>query len=55
MRKFNKKLSLYDIFINNYFLKNYLSYFKDGSLNYANIPKDCRTNIFLENYNGYIK
>ena len=45
----------YENFINNYFLKNHLEYFKDGSLNYTNIPKDCRSNSFLENYNGYIK
>ena len=33
----------YENFINNYFLKNHLEYFKDGSLNYTNIPKDCRS------------
>ena len=32
-----------------------MEYFKDNSLNYQNIPIDCRTNNFLENYNGYIK
>ena len=24
-------------------------------MNYTNIPKDCRSNSFIENYNGYIK
>lgn len=42
-------------FINNYFLENKKKYFEDQSLNYNLIPKDCRTNNFLENYNGYIK
>ena len=42
-------------FINNYFLENKRKYFQDQSLNYNLVPKDCRTNNFLENYNGYIK
>ena len=46
---------LYKNFIDNYFLKNKLKYFKDNSLYYKNIPKDCRTNNYFENYNGYIK
>ena len=50
-----KNYPLYYNFINNYFLKNHFGYFKDGSLNYSDIPKDCRSNSFLENYNGYIK
>ena len=32
-----------------------MQYFKDNSLNYSIIPDDCRTNNFLENYNGYLK
>ena len=32
-----------------------MQYFIDNSLNYDIIPKDCRKNNFLENYNGYIK
>ena len=35
--------------------KNHFGYFKRDFLNYSDIRKDCRTNIFLENYNGYIK
>ena len=50
-----KNYPLYGNFINNYFLKYHLVYFQDNSLNYNNIPKDCRSNSFLENYNGYIK
>ena len=46
---------IYKNFLNNYFLPNKIPYFNDNSLNYFNIPKDCRTNNFLENYNGYIK
>ena len=42
-------------FINNYFIENKKAYFEDNSLNYNLVPKDCRTNSFLENYNGYIK
>ena len=54
-KKLIRNYPLYDNFINNYILKNHLDYFKDGSLNYKSIPKDCRSNSFLENYNGYIK
>ena len=32
-----------------------MQYFIDNSLIYDIIPEDCRTNNFLENYNGYIK
>ena len=32
-----------------------MPYFNDNSLNYSIIPDDCRTNNFLENYNGYLK
>ena len=42
-------------FITNYFMENKLAYFKDNSLNYNAIPDDCRTNNYLENYNGFIK
>ena len=45
----------YTNFIENYFIINKKIYFQDGSLNYFNVPKDCRTNNYLENYNGYIK
>ena len=46
---------LYTNFLNNYFIANKLTFFEDQSLNYFRIPKDCRTNNYLENYNGYIK
>ena len=42
-------------FIENYFKNNKMQYFEDNSLNYNIIPDDCRTNNFLENYNGFIK
>jgi len=45
----------YTNFINNYFIKNKKQCFIDQSLNYHLVPSDCRTNSFLENYNGYIK
>ena len=45
----------YTNFIENYFIINKKIYFQDGSLNYFNVLKDCRTNNYLENYNGYIK
>ena len=51
-----KKLYKYHSnFIENYFKINKMPYFIDNSLNYDIIPDDCRTNNFLENYNGYIK
>ena len=43
----NKKYPLYDNFINQYFLKNKLEYFKDNSLDYCSIPEDCRSNSYL--------
>ena len=49
------KYPKYSNFINNYFIPNKLEYFKNNSLNYNSIPKECRTNNYLENYNGYIK
>ena len=48
-----KKYPRYHNFINNYFIKNKKEYFEDKSLNYSNIPKGCRKNSFLENYNGF--
>ena len=54
-KKLEKNYPIYKNFINNYFLKNKISYFEDNSLNYSLVPRDCRTNSFLENYNGFIK
>ena len=45
----------YSNYITNYFLQSKIKYFEDNSLNYLDIPRDCRSNRFLENYNGYIK
>ena len=53
--KIKEEHPLYENFIENYFKKQKFEYFKNNSLNYQNIPIDCRTNNFLENYNGYIK
>ena len=50
-----KKYPYHNNFINNYFIVNKRKFFENQSLNYLNIPKDCRTNNFLENYNGYLK
>ena len=36
-------------------MANKLTFFEDQSLNYFRIPKDSRTNNYLENYNNYIK
>ena len=49
------KFVQYNNFIDNYFIPNKIQYFIDNSLNYSIIPDDCRTNNFLENYNGYLK
>ena len=32
-----------------------MEYFEDKSLNYTKISKDCKSNNYLDNYNGYIK
>ena len=45
----------YNNFINGYFKPNKLSNFKNFSLDYSKILKDCRKNNYLENYKGYIK
>ena len=50
-----KEYPIYINFLDEYFIKNKLEYFKDLSLDYCRIPNDCRTNNYLENYNGYIK
>ena len=50
-----KSYKTYSNFIDNYFVTNKMQYFIDNSLIYDIIPEDCRTNNFLENYNGYIK
>ena len=55
LKKISSKYPSYTNFINNYFTENKLEYFKDLSLDYSRIPKDCRTNNYLENYNGYLK
>ena len=46
---------LYENFLNNYFKKNKYPYFIDKSLDYHDLPYDCYTNNYLENYNGFIK
>ena len=53
--RISKKYPNHLNFINNYFINNKKNFFEDQSLNYHLIPSDCRTNSFLENYNGYIK
>ena len=50
-----EKYPEYYNYITNYFLSSKMKYFEDNSLNYFDVPKDCRSNSFLENYNGYIK
>ena len=54
-RDIKENYPIYTNFIENYFIINKKIYFQDGSLNYFKVPKDCRTNNYLENYNGYIK
>ena len=49
------KFPEYDNFLSNYFEKTFEPYFLNKSLDYQSIPSNCRTNNFLENYNGYIK
>ena len=51
----SSKYPKYYNFINQYLNVNKLDYFKDLSLDYNTIPNDCRTNNYLENYNGFIK
>ena len=55
LKDITKVYPKYTNFINEYFIPNKLDYFKDYSLDYSRIPKDCRTNNYLENYNGFIK
>ena len=54
-KKLSNEFPKYVNFINNYFITNKRKYFEDGSLDYSKVPKDCRSNSFLENYNGFIK
>lgn len=46
---------LYTNFINNYFINIKRIYFLNGAYDYYNIPNDCKSNSFLENYNKYLK
>ena len=46
---------IYTNYIENYFIKFKYKYFVNVNLNYDLIPKDIRSNSFLENYNRYIK
>ena len=55
LENIKKEYPNYINFLDEYFIKNKLEYFKDLSLDYSRIPNDCRTNNYLENYNGYIK
>ena len=55
INKLKEKFPKYNNFLTNYFIENKLTYFKDNYLNYSVIPEDCRTNNYLENYNGFIK
>ena len=55
LENIKKEYLNYINFLDEYFIKNKLEYFKDLSLDYSRIPNDCRTNNYLENYNGYIK
>ena len=48
-KRLKKKYINHNNFINNYFIFNKRKLFENQSLNYHNIPKDCRTNNFLEN------
>ena len=55
LNNISKKYPLFENFINQYFITNKMEFFEDNSLNYNLIPSDCRTNNYLENYNGFIK
>ena len=50
-----KEFPIYINITNEYFIKYKIKYFNDSSLNYYNLPKDCRTNNPLENYTGFLK
>ena len=50
-----KQYPLYYNFIKTYMVETKLKYFKDGSFNYNNFPKDIRSNSILERYNKIIK
>ena len=41
--------------IEKYFRKYKLEFFIKGDYNYNELPIDCRSNSYLENYNLYIK
>ena len=55
MKKLKSQFPEYNNFLTNYFVKNFEHFYLDKSLDYQSIPSNCRTNNFLENYNGYIK
>ena len=56
--KLNQLIQNYPRFehiIENYFKVNKLPYFINGDYNYNDLPIDCRSNSYLENYNLYMK
>ena len=55
LKKLKSQFPEYNNFLTNYFEKNFEHFYLDKSLDYQSIPSNCRTNNFLENYNGYIK
>lgn len=46
---------LFTNYIKNYFINTKRIYFLIGNYDYHNIPNDCKSNSFLENYNKYLK
>ena len=51
----DKNMDIYSNYLENYFKISKYKYFADNSLNYDAVPRDCRTNNFIENYKGYFK
>ena len=53
--KIVEKYPIYNNFIKNYFIKYKKEYFENNDYDYSNIPEDCKSISFLENYNKYLK
>ena len=49
------KYNIFDNILNNYSIKYKRKYFLSGEYNYNELPPDCQSNRYLENYNLYMK
>ena len=55
LEKIKEEEEIFSDFIGNYFYKYKLQFFISGEYNYSELPIDCDSNSYLENYNLFLK